>query len=975
MDCAQGQRETWDCPRSPRSKASPALLQGGGRAVRAGGLPCLDPAAHFRASLFDQRAEVHLTAQRARPRFSATMPPPEPKRRKPDALPDSLPFVSVEAGQFVVGAAAADYLRSLGNRKLAVLALTGPYRTGKSFLLNRVLLERPPGAGFAVGGTVNACTKGLHLSTHTLRCSNSTDGEYDVLVLDSEGLGDIHASDTHDSRIFSLALLLASVFMYNSKGTIDQPALNQLSMVANISDLIRTQSGEGAGPASAGAGGEDLSALMPTFLWVVRDFHLELEDSDGKALTPDEYLEAAIAPVPGATVDRNQVRSSLCRHFRHRGCAVLPRPADDPQQLKRLSELPIATLSPAFLEAAASLRDRVRALARPKQACAGAAVTGPMLVRLAEIYCAAINAGAAPAIKDAWTLISADECRQAIAAALAAFAACLAQQGLDAQDDAPAVDQARLDSALTAGFDAASRAYQAAAVGEQKEAMRTELRSRLSQEAARLRTSNLAAVDRAAQAAAADLERDAADAGDLAALRRAVDQAEAAFRQRLGSGVETRAAWHAQVARHLWTWVQALVGRLEVRCASLSAQQAQVERLEQRVAAADKLAAVAEARHAEALEAARLDSDAARQLAADLEARGARLADELAERAAEDDALARQRQHEADAAHADREELAQAAAAAEANATALGVEVEGLRHACQQHEAACEAHAQAAKDRQAQAVALAQAEQAVREEQQALQAVQRKNADLTKALDEAAEDHRADIEQLRATSGNVIRDLTDARRAAEGRQRAAQQQAEQANAAHEQGQATADRRIATLEAEVADGARELAAQRAAAKEEVGDARREHAQATRQLQAQLETAASDHRAALRAVAQRTREEHDALFQAKTLAVSRAQAAEQKGAQSEALLQEARRALAQEREDAKAHNYAGRVSELETQATMSESRVEILAKSLQEKVDQLSEQQAVITDLETQLRNIHKRHASEIMHLELTRATHT
>jgi len=40
---------------------------------------------------------------------------------------------------------------------LGVIAVAGMYRTGKSYLLNRVLLKR--NNGFGVGNTVNACTK------------------------------------------------------------------------------------------------------------------------------------------------------------------------------------------------------------------------------------------------------------------------------------------------------------------------------------------------------------------------------------------------------------------------------------------------------------------------------------------------------------------------------------------------------------------------------------------------------------------------------------------------------------------------------------------------------------------------------------------------------------------------------------------------------------------------------------------------
>lgn len=42
---------------------------------------------------------------------------------------------------------------------IAVVSVAGLYRTGKSYLLNRVLLNRSN--GFGVGPTVNPCTKGL----------------------------------------------------------------------------------------------------------------------------------------------------------------------------------------------------------------------------------------------------------------------------------------------------------------------------------------------------------------------------------------------------------------------------------------------------------------------------------------------------------------------------------------------------------------------------------------------------------------------------------------------------------------------------------------------------------------------------------------------------------------------------------------------------------------------------------------------
>lgn len=45
--------------------------------------------------------------------------------------------------------------------KIGVVSVAGLYRTGKSYLLNRILLGRS--SGFGVGPTINPCTRGLWL--------------------------------------------------------------------------------------------------------------------------------------------------------------------------------------------------------------------------------------------------------------------------------------------------------------------------------------------------------------------------------------------------------------------------------------------------------------------------------------------------------------------------------------------------------------------------------------------------------------------------------------------------------------------------------------------------------------------------------------------------------------------------------------------------------------------------------------------
>lgn len=63
---------------------------------------------------------------------------------------------------------------------------------------------------------------------------------------------------------------MSSYFIYNSMGTIDESALQNLSLIVNLSSQIQVKStGEDADP-------EEVARYFPSFLWVVRDFALKL---------------------------------------------------------------------------------------------------------------------------------------------------------------------------------------------------------------------------------------------------------------------------------------------------------------------------------------------------------------------------------------------------------------------------------------------------------------------------------------------------------------------------------------------------------------------------------------------------------------------------------------------------------------------------------------------------------------------------
>ena len=118
-------------------------------------------------------------------------------------------------GIFEITSEGISFLSSLKNQSLSVLSVTGPYRSGKSFLANLIMNSM---SGFKVGATINACTKGLWVWGKPIDLDNGKK----LLIIDCEGLGSVEKDRTHniDMKIFTLSVLLSSCLIYNTKHAI-----------------------------------------------------------------------------------------------------------------------------------------------------------------------------------------------------------------------------------------------------------------------------------------------------------------------------------------------------------------------------------------------------------------------------------------------------------------------------------------------------------------------------------------------------------------------------------------------------------------------------------------------------------------------------------------------------------------------------------------------------------------------------------
>ncbi|XP_040502441.1 guanylate-binding protein 1-like [Gallus gallus] len=323
-------------------------------------------------------------------------------------MPAPLCLVTNKDGVLALNPAALAVLQEVA-QPMVVVAITGPYRTGKSFLMNRLAQKR---TGFPLGPTVYAETKGIWMWC----LPHPRQPRVTLVLLDTEGLGDPSKNDNHsDAWIFTLALLLSSTLVYNSVGTIDQRALEQLRLVTELSEHIRVREKDD-NPAFNFVG------IFPGFIWTVRDFMLQLRAGE-KTLSEDEYLEDVMRLQTGGgqkAQERNELRRCLRNFFPRRKLFTMEQPPAD-ANLTRLEELREDELQPGFRKQVDAFCRYIWEEAPVKVLPGGHQVTGSALAYLMEKYVAAISSGSVPCVESAVKALARAENTAAVQAAVAEY--------------------------------------------------------------------------------------------------------------------------------------------------------------------------------------------------------------------------------------------------------------------------------------------------------------------------------------------------------------------------------------------------------------------------------------------------------------------------------------------------------------------------------------------------------------------------
>ncbi|XP_069838459.1 guanylate-binding protein 2-like [Dendropsophus ebraccatus] len=267
------------------------------------------------------------------------------------------------------------------SQPLVVVSIVGPYRSGKSYLLNKLLGESE--GGFSLGHTLSANTKGIWM-----RCiPHPKKSDHTLILLDTEGVGDVSKADQkNDCMILSLAMLMSSAVIYNSKATIDQDAVKKLySMTGNyqfITQMASRQNGQDELAA-------DAALMLSILVWAVRDATLKLE-INGRPVTADDYLENSLQDITRVKSirgqEQNKARMTIRTCFPKRKCFIFDVPSSDKEILSTMDQVSETNLQPRFLEQTKDFCRFILEEVPPKILKGGMAITGSRFAYLLQLY-------------------------------------------------------------------------------------------------------------------------------------------------------------------------------------------------------------------------------------------------------------------------------------------------------------------------------------------------------------------------------------------------------------------------------------------------------------------------------------------------------------------------------------------------------------------------------------------------------------
>eukprot|EP01125_Pyxidicula_operculata_P018571 TRINITY_DN6608_c1_g2_i1.p1 TRINITY_DN6608_c1_g2~~TRINITY_DN6608_c1_g2_i1.p1 ORF type:complete len:1829 (-),score=575.17 TRINITY_DN6608_c1_g2_i1:19-5268(-) len=184
-----------------------------------------------------------------------------------------------------------------------------------------------------------------------------------ILLMDTEGLDSPHIPQWYNWTLASLALLISTFFIYQSKGSIDSSATDRLAVILKVAEQI--------------AGEKLADTDRPRFLWLIRDAQLQFKK------TPREEMLSMLD-----RTERRQLESYFDDNY---DCFPLPRPVENEAMLKEVEKLEWNELRNEFREEYAVLERQIFTSIQSARKLSGQTITGDLIALLFEKYITSIS--------------------------------------------------------------------------------------------------------------------------------------------------------------------------------------------------------------------------------------------------------------------------------------------------------------------------------------------------------------------------------------------------------------------------------------------------------------------------------------------------------------------------------------------------------------------------------------------------------
>jgi hypothetical protein len=268
------------------------------------------------------------------------------------------------SGDLELVAEGVELLRSFSGVHHPV-AVVGPFHSGKSFMLNKLMGRT---TGFATGATVDPTTEGISMWGRPL-----TDSERSVIFLDTEGLAAPGNSADYDAKIFAVATLLSNHLFYNSVRIIDESSMEYLEVLARRARLLNANVTE--------AGGSNKATRLrqfPALTWVVQNFFQKQVNNE----TPDEWLSRLMDQQAEAKTGEFKY-AGLRDIFPRRFCRTMFMPASV-DQLFDLDRVHASDLDPRYRNDLSSLVAHLSSVLRENERAADALSSTALIMTQAK---------------------------------------------------------------------------------------------------------------------------------------------------------------------------------------------------------------------------------------------------------------------------------------------------------------------------------------------------------------------------------------------------------------------------------------------------------------------------------------------------------------------------------------------------------------------------------------------------------------